>query len=89
MYSPFHRLLGINLISENGEIWKRHRRVIAPAFNHVTYRNVWDTTIEVYNDMLDKEGWRDSKEAVVSDVGKLTHKVTFYHRVTKKRPNAQ
>ena len=76
MYSPFHRLLGINLISENGEIWKRHRRVIAPAFNHVTYRNVWDTTANVYKEMIEEEGWLDAEGGKELDINENTHKVS-------------
>ena len=76
MYSPFHRLLGINLISENGEIWKRHRRVIAPAFNHVTYRNVWDTTASVYKEMIEEEGWLDAEGGKELDINENTHKVS-------------
>ena len=76
MYSLFHRLLGINLISENGEIWKRHRRVIAPAFNHVTYRNVWDTTANVYKEMIEEEGWLDAEGGKELDINENTHKVS-------------
>ena len=76
MYPPFHRLLGINLISENGEIWKRHRRVIAPAFNHVTYRNVWDTTANVYKEMIEEEGWLGAEGGKELDINENTHKVS-------------
>ena len=58
-----------------GDDWKRHRRITAPAFNHLTYRNVWDTTVRVYADMLDKEGWNSVGETGVTNVNKATHKV--------------
>ncbi|KAJ3486345.1 hypothetical protein NLI96_g4310 [Meripilus lineatus] len=35
-------LWGENLISSNGETWKRHRRIVGPAFNHNTLPMGWN-----------------------------------------------
>ena len=66
---------GDNVVTTIGDTWKRHRRITAPSFSHSTYRNVWDTTVSVYADMLDKEGWKDVGETPLTDINKATHKV--------------
>ena len=76
-----NRFLGENVVSAEGDTWKRHRRITAPSFNQTTYRNVWTTTEGVYKDMLDREGWRIVDEAKVSNIGVLTHKVSDFLEV--------
>ena len=72
------RLLGDNVVVAEGDAWKRHRRVTAPAFNHTTYKNVWETTVRVYGEMLSAEGWEDAdaQETPITDFSVITHKVT-------------
>ncbi|KAI5116138.1 hypothetical protein M0805_006319 [Coniferiporia weirii] len=72
------RMLGENVLSAEGNVWKRHRRITAPAFNHATYRNVWNTTACVYADMLENEGWRNVGETLATDVNKITHKLALF-----------
>ena len=67
--------MGDNVITAEGEGWKRHRRIVAPAFNHATYRNVWETTARVYNDMLRYEGWEHVDETSPAEFNRITHKV--------------
>ncbi|EJD03263.1 cytochrome P450 [Fomitiporia mediterranea MF3/22] len=83
--SDFHKapnptldMLGTNVVTSTGDVWKRHRRITAPAFNHSTYENVWDTTIKVYSEMLDKEGWRNVDETPMADMSKATHKLALF-----------
>ena len=77
------RMLGPNVLVTEGDVWKRHRRITAPAFNHATYKNVWDTTVRVYEQMLSAEGWSDAnvRETPIIDFNKITHKVSWctYH----------
>lgn len=70
-------MLGENLASTEGDAWRRHRRIAAPAFNHTTYRNVWDTTARVFEEMKVTEGWNGMPEANVANVGTITHKVLW------------
>ena len=67
--------LGANLLTTEGEIWRRHRRIAAPAFNHRTYQNVWDTTADVYDEMSKKEGWNNVNEVRDVNINEITHKV--------------
>ena len=66
------------MFSTNGEVWRRHRRVISPALNHVTYRNVWDTTANVYKEMIKEEGWLDTGGGKELDMNENTHKVSLW-----------
>ena len=71
----FYRLLGPNVVASEGDVWRRHRRVTAPAFNHSAYENVWNVTAGVYSQICDKEGWNDSNVVNVKNMNKLTHQV--------------
>jgi cytochrome P450 len=66
-------LLGPNVVASNGEVWKRHRRVTAPAFTQSAYQNVWKVTEGVYLDINQKGGWIGRE--VIADANRLTHKV--------------
>lgn len=68
--------MGVNVVASEGEAWKRHRRIAAPAFNHTTYQNVWSTTTTVYHSMIEKEGWTNAKEVRIADTNLITHKVS-------------
>ncbi|KAI5115166.1 hypothetical protein M0805_003202, partial [Coniferiporia weirii] len=72
------RMFGENVVSAEGDVWKRHRRITAPAFNHTTYRNVWDTTARVYTDMIDNEGWRNVDETPTTEFNKISHKLALF-----------
>ncbi|KAI0064321.1 cytochrome P450 [Artomyces pyxidatus] len=54
---------GMNLLSSEKETWRRHRGIMGPAFNTITYSLVWYETIRVYRDMVFCEGW-DLKDTV-------------------------
>lgn len=69
--------MGENVITTEGDAWKRHRRVTGPAFNHSTYRNVWDTVADVYADMLKQEGWLHADETPPANFNDITHKACF------------
>ena len=71
-------MLGENVVTTDGDTWKRHRRIVAPSFNNSTYKSVWDTTLHVYKDMLNKEGWHGMDRTGVTDICKTTHKVRSF-----------
>ncbi|KAG6865642.1 hypothetical protein C0991_000812 [Blastosporella zonata] len=49
---------GANLVaSQDGEVWRRHRRVVGPAFDGTLYQLVWTKTLETYAEMEAAEGW--------------------------------
>ncbi|PVF94766.1 cytochrome P450 [Serendipita vermifera] len=71
-------IFGKNLISENLEGWRRHRRVLQPAFNNKTYELVWHETERIYHDMVQTENWNTKNEVSIPSVSKYTLKVGLY-----------
>ncbi|KAF8524986.1 cytochrome P450 [Gautieria morchelliformis] len=70
-------LLGANVVASNGEQWRRHRKVTAPAFHQSTYRNVWLETARIYEDMLNTEGWNAADTFSTPSFNQATTKVAL------------
>ncbi|KAF9531001.1 cytochrome P450 [Crepidotus variabilis] len=70
-------LWGMNLLAADGEVWRKHRRVVAPAFNNKLYRNVWTRTIQTYKQILVGEKWADQKESRIPSFQTITSKLTL------------
>ena len=68
-------MLGPNVVASEGDVWKRHRRITAPAFNQSAYENVWNVAAGIYAQICNKEGWNGSNAVDVRDMNKLTHQV--------------
>ncbi|KAF8815129.1 cytochrome P450 [Phlegmacium glaucopus] len=68
---------GMNLVASNGETWRKHRRVMGPAFNNRVYQMVWSETLKTYHEMIAVEGWADKKEISVPVVQSLTFKLAL------------
>ncbi|KAJ6576559.1 cytochrome P450 [Mycena vulgaris] len=68
---------GSNLFTSNDSEWRRHRRVMGPAFTNETYTMVWDETASIYFEMCTAEGW-DSQDIVdIPVINDLTMKVAL------------
>ncbi|KAF8997630.1 cytochrome P450, partial [Cyathus striatus] len=50
-------ITGDNVASVNGDVWRRHRRVVAPAFNAKTSSLVREETSKLYHEVVQSEGW--------------------------------
>lgn len=70
-------LFGENVLFAEGDTWKRHRRITAPAFGTSTMRNAWETTANVYAEIIATEGWHATPSTSVLDVNSITHKVRY------------
>ncbi|KAL6878367.1 hypothetical protein ACP4OV_012537 [Aristida adscensionis] len=57
MIPVLKKLLGNGVIVINGDDWKRHRKVVLPAFNHDKLKSMSVVTAEVTGHMI--EQWRD------------------------------
>ncbi|KAJ7631223.1 cytochrome P450 [Roridomyces roridus] len=68
---------GSNLFTTNGSEWKRHRRIMGPAFTAETYAMVWDETASVYHEMCAAEGWDTMKVVDIPIVNDITMKVAL------------
>ncbi|KAJ7185586.1 cytochrome P450 [Mycena filopes] len=70
-------LWGMNLAAADGQMWRKHRRVVGPAFGTELYKLVWKQTAQTYDAMVQAEGWTDKDVVDVPVVQSLTTKVAF------------
>ncbi|KAF4564657.1 alcohol dehydrogenase [Pleurotus pulmonarius] len=72
-------LYGIRLpkLAAEGDTWRKHRRVMGPAFNNSLYNLVWEQTFQTYREMIQTEGWADKDIVEVPTVQKLTFKLAL------------
>ncbi|TFK32095.1 cytochrome P450 [Crucibulum laeve] len=70
-------LVGDSLASVNGEVWRRHRRIVAPAFNPRTYSLVRTESSNIYNEMVKAECWIEQGEILVPEINKLALKFSL------------
>ncbi|KAJ7750460.1 cytochrome P450 [Mycena maculata] len=70
-------LWGDNILAASGDMWRRHRRVVAPAFTSKTYDLVVSETIATYNEMIEGENWRQDGEFLVTDFNRLPRKLAL------------
>ncbi|KAK0458101.1 cytochrome P450 [Desarmillaria tabescens] len=69
---------GMNLVAADGEIWRRHRRIMGPAFNNDLYKLVWNKTQKIYYEMLVVDQWANKHEVSVPAVQKITFKLALF-----------
>ncbi|KAF7344610.1 hypothetical protein MSAN_01943300 [Mycena sanguinolenta] len=68
---------GMNLAAADGPMWRKHRRVVGPAFGPSLYKLVWEKTAETYRDMVETEGWKCKEAVDIPVVQKITLKLAF------------
>jgi hypothetical protein len=68
---------GLNLVTSNKDDWRRHRRIMGPAFNTSTYSIVWTETLRVYRDIITAEGWAQKDLVTLRPVQAYTIRVAF------------
>ncbi|KAF9000899.1 cytochrome P450 [Cyathus striatus] len=69
---------GPNLLITEGELWRKHRRIVGPAFSQKLYELVWSQSLELYRQMLTAEGFEDQKVVDLPAVQQITFKFAFY-----------
>ncbi|KAJ8086003.1 hypothetical protein PM082_004822 [Marasmius tenuissimus] len=47
------QMFGGNIIASEGELWKKYRKIAAPAFNDRNNKLVWDETVRIVLDLFD------------------------------------
>ncbi|KAJ7754428.1 cytochrome P450 [Mycena metata] len=68
---------GMNLAASEGLVWRKHRRVVGPAFNTELYKLVWKKTMETYRDMVEVEGWKNKDVVDIPVIQAITLKFAF------------
>ncbi|KAJ4490292.1 cytochrome P450 [Lentinula aciculospora] len=70
-------IIGDSLASSSGDIWRRHRRVLAPAFNPKVHQLVWDESSMLYDEMISAQGWADQKTVIVPNINDVIIKFSL------------
>ncbi|KAJ7485307.1 cytochrome P450 [Mycena latifolia] len=68
---------GTNLTGANGKMWRKHRRVVGPAFGPELYKLVWKQTALTYRDMVEAEGWTRKDVVDIPVIQRITLKFAF------------
>ncbi|KAF8994049.1 cytochrome P450 [Cyathus striatus] len=68
---------GMSLLISDGDMWKRHRRIVGPSFSNNLYKLVWSEAIRTYSEMVVEEGFEDKKVVELPVVQSLTTKFTL------------
>ncbi|KDQ59781.1 hypothetical protein JAAARDRAFT_632566 [Jaapia argillacea MUCL 33604] len=68
---------GRSVFSENGDQWKRHRRILSPAFSSSTHALVWEESVSTFREMATSEGWNELDAVSIPAVSALTMKFTL------------
>ncbi|KAG5633566.1 hypothetical protein H0H81_006811 [Sphagnurus paluster] len=69
---------GMNLVAAlNGDTWRKHRRIVGPAFNNKLYERVWAETINLYRQIEAGEGWVTKDTIEIPVVQKITTKMAL------------
>ncbi|KAJ3761578.1 cytochrome P450 [Lentinula raphanica] len=71
-------LWGMNLFAAEGDVWRKHRRVMGPAFNNELYRLVWNQTMKTYRDLRISElKWEEKGTVIVPVIQEITFKLAL------------
>lgn len=65
------------MFSEQGDEWKKHRRIVAPVFGTKTYSLVFTETYRIYDEMVHAEGWSDKDVVDVPVTHNLSTKLAL------------
>ncbi|KAJ7158345.1 cytochrome P450 [Mycena crocata] len=68
---------GMNLAASDGQMWRKHRRVVGPSFGTELYKLVWKQTAMTYRDMVETEGWEKKDIVEIPVVQRITLKLAF------------
>ncbi|KAI8996609.1 cytochrome P450 [Trametes punicea] len=70
------KTFGSNIMVTEGEEWKRHRKIAAPAFSERNYRLVWDETIRIVDDLI-QNVWNDKEVVELPNILDVTVGITL------------
>ncbi|KAJ7064839.1 cytochrome P450 [Mycena amicta] len=70
---------GMNVVAADGLMWRKHRRIVGPAFGVDLYKLVWQQSRDTYNDFMHVDGWdREGRKTVdVPVIQDITLKFAF------------
>ncbi|KAF8068992.1 cytochrome P450 [Lyophyllum atratum] len=69
---------GQNLVGAwDMDMWRKHRRIVGPAFNNKLYQMVWTETLATYRQMESMEGWIGKDSIEIPAVQNLSTKLAL------------
>ncbi|KAJ6631398.1 cytochrome P450 [Mycena sp. CBHHK59/15] len=71
------KIWGDSIASSSGDMWKRHRRIVGPAFNAKNYSLVATESVRTFRAMFSVEGWETQKEIVIPEINTIILRFTF------------
>ncbi|KAJ7503187.1 cytochrome P450, partial [Mycena galericulata] len=71
------KIWGDSIASSSGDMWKRHRRIVGPAFNAKNYSLVATESVRTYKAMASVEGWDSEKDILVAAINPIVLRFTF------------
>lgn len=74
-------IFGVSMLSSEGDNWKRHRRIVAPAFSEKSNTLVWKESLQQGADMLDfwsKLPGNSTRRIMVKDTAPDTALMTLH-----------
>ncbi|KAF9004600.1 cytochrome P450 [Cyathus striatus] len=63
-----------NLFSTEGDAWRKHRRILGPAFNNDLFKLVWEESSRTYRRLCSSSGWDTSKAVEINTMQDITFK---------------
>ncbi|KAG8878233.1 hypothetical protein FRB97_002691 [Tulasnella sp. 331] len=70
-------IYGINILSTEGSLWARHRRISSPAFSESMNQLAWKQTIRVVNDMFDTDWYTHGDQVSLGRVEEPLKEITI------------
>ncbi|KAH6912980.1 614/534 cytochrome P450 [Coprinopsis sp. MPI-PUGE-AT-0042] len=70
-------IYGENILSTEGDLWRRYKKLTAPAFHDRNNKLVWGEAVRVIADLFD-EVWQDQNEIEVDHCLELTLPIALY-----------
>ncbi|KAJ8469056.1 hypothetical protein ONZ45_g17020 [Pleurotus djamor] len=68
---------GPNIFAANGADWRRHRRIMAPAFASDTYSLVRREVSSLYQEICKAEGWNKADLVTIPSISNITVKLAL------------
>nr|BAL05196.1 cytochrome P450 [Phanerodontia chrysosporium] len=68
---------GANIVTAEGDEWKRFRKITAPAFSERNNRLVWDETVKIMLDLFENE-WAGKDTVVVDHAVEVTLPIALF-----------
>ncbi|KAK1218093.1 hypothetical protein PQX77_019252 [Marasmius sp. AFHP31] len=70
------QVFGSNIVASEGELWKKYRKIVSPAFNDRNNKLVWDETVRIVLDLFDNV-WMN-KDVEVDHVTDVTLPIALF-----------